>query len=258
MHILISNDDGLYAPGIRLLADGLRAHSDRVTVVAPDRDRSGASNSLTLDQPIRVEKQEDGRYKVFGTPTDCVHVAITGVLSDEPDMVVSGINAGANMGDDVLYSGTVAAAMEGRFLGLPAMAVSLSYGRGGPNHYETAAKAATILMQRLVAEPLPADTILNVNVPDIPWDDINGFQTTRLGHRHRSENVIPIDDPRGRPFYWIGPPGGESDNGPGTDFNAVRRGYVSVTPIHVDLTRYQALDQVSHWIDALNGSDDAG
>src|SRR6056297_237870 len=258
MHILISNDDGLYAPGIRLLADGLREHADRVTVVAPDRDRSGASNSLTLDQPIRVEKQEDGRYKVFGTPTDCVHVAITGVLSDEPDMVVSGINAGANMGDDVLYSGTVAAAMEGRFLGLPAMAVSLSYGRGGPNHYETAARAATILMKRLVSEPLPADTILNVNVPDISWDEIRGFQTTRLGHRHRSENVIPIDDPRGRPFYWIGPPGGESDNGPGTDFNAVRSGYVSVTPIHVDLTRYQALDQVSHWIEALNGSGDAG
>jgi len=254
MHILISNDDGLYAPGIRLLADGLRDHCDEVTVVAPDRDRSGASNSLTLDQPIRVEKQEDGRYKVFGTPTDCVHVAITGLLSDEPDMVVSGINAGANMGDDVLYSGTVAAAMEGRFLGLPAMAVSLSYGRGGPSYYETAARAASILMRRLVAEPLPADTILNVNVPDIPWDDIKGFQTTRLGHRHRSENVIPIDDPRGRPFFWIGPPGGESDNGPGTDFNAVRSGYVSVTPIHVDLTRYQALDQVSHWIDALNGA----
>jgi 5'-nucleotidase len=258
MHILISNDDGLYAPGIKLLSEGLSQHCDRVTVVAPDRDRSGASNSLTLDQPIRVEKQDDGRYKVFGTPTDCVHVAITGVLSDEPDMVVSGINAGANMGDDVLYSGTVAAAMEGRFLGLPAMAVSLSYGRGGPNNYETAARAAVILMRRLVAEPLPADTILNVNVPDIPWSEIRGFQTTRLGHRHRSENVIPLEDPRGRPFYWIGPPGGEQDNGPGTDFNAVRNGYVSVTPIHVDLTRYQALDQVSHWIEALNaepGSD---
>jgi len=258
MHILISNDDGLYAPGIKLLSEDLSHHCERVTVVAPDRDRSGASNSLTLDQPIRVEKQDDGRYKVFGTPTDCVHVAITGVLSDEPDMVVSGINAGANMGDDVLYSGTVAAAMEGRFLGLPAMAVSLSYGRGGPSHYKTAARAATILMRRLVAEPLPADTILNVNVPDIPWAEIRGFQTTRLGHRHRSENVIPLEDPRGRPFYWIGPPGGEHDNGPGTDFNAVRNGYVSVTPIHVDLTRYQALDQVSHWIEALNaepGSD---
>ncbi|MBB6086557.1 5'/3'-nucleotidase SurE [Wenzhouxiangella marina] len=253
MHILISNDDGLYAPGIRLLSEGLAKHCDRVTVVAPDRDRSGASNSLTLDQPIRVERQGEGVYKVYGTPTDCVHVAITGVLEAEPDMVVSGINAGANMGDDVLYSGTVAAAMEGRFLGLPAMAVSLSYGREGPRHYESAARAATILMRRLVAEPLPADTILNVNVPDLPWEEIKGFETTRLGHRHRSENVIPLEDPRGRPFYWIGPPGGEQDNGPGTDFNAVRKGYVSVTPIHVDLTRYQALDQVSHWIEALNG-----
>ena len=176
-------------------------HCDRVTVVAPDRDRSGASNSLTLDQPIRVEQQKDNVYKVFGTPTDCVHVAITGLLDGEPDMVVSGINAGANMGDDVLYSGTVAAAMEGRFLGLPAMAVSLSYGRNGPSHYESAARAATILMRRLVAEPLPADTILNVNVPDLPWAEIRGFETTRLGHRHRSENVIPLEDPRGRTFF---------------------------------------------------------
>jgi len=253
MHILISNDDGLYAPGIRLLSERLAQYCEEVTVVAPDRDRSGASNSLTLDQPIRVEQQKPGVFKVFGTPTDCVHVAITGLLSDEPDMVVSGINAGANMGDDVLYSGTVAAAMEGRFLGLPAMAVSLSYTNDRPRHYESAAEAAAILMQRLVAEPLPADTILNVNVPDLPWEEIRGFETTRLGHRHRSENVIPLEDPRARQFFWIGPPGGEQDNGPGTDFNAVRNGYVSVTPIHVDLTRYQALDQVSHWIEALNG-----
>ncbi|MCH8476683.1 MAG: 5'/3'-nucleotidase SurE [Wenzhouxiangella sp.] len=252
MHILIANDDGVYAPGIRLLAQRLSDHCDRVTVVAPDRDRSGASNSLTLDQPIRVERQDDGRYKVFGTPTDCVHVAITGLLEAEPDMVVSGINAGANLGDDVLYSGTVAAAMEGRFLGLPAMAVSLVYGSKGPRHYETAAEAACILMKQLLAEPLPADTILNVNVPDQPWAEIRGFETTRLGHRHRSENVIPLEDPRGRSFFWVGPPGDEEDNGPGTDFNAVRQGYVSVTPIHVDLTRYQALEQVSHWIERLN------
>lgn len=254
MHILVSNDDGLYAPGIRLLSGRLGKLCDRVTVVAPDRDRSGASNSLTLDQPIRVEHQDDGRYKIFGTPTDCVHLAITGLLEDEPDMVVSGINAGANLGDDVLYSGTVAAAMEGRFLGLPAMAVSLVYAQDGPHHYETAAEAAAILTQRLFSEPLPADTILNVNVPDLPWDKIRGFETTRLGHRHCSGDVIPIEDPRGRPFFWVGPPGVEEDNGPGTDFHAVRNGYVSVTPIHVDLTRYQALEQVSHWIESLNRS----
>ncbi len=254
MHILISNDDGLYAPGIRLLSAGLADHCDRVTVVAPDRDRSGASNSLTLDSPIRVDQQEDGRYKVYGTPTDCVHLAITGLLEQEPDMVVSGINAGANLGDDVLYSGTVAAAMEGRFLGLPAMAVSLVYdfGSEGPRHYATAAQAAGILMRQLLAEPLPADTILNVNVPDLPWEEICGFETTRLGHRHCSGDVIPIEDPRGRPFFWVGPPGSDKDNGPGTDFHAVRNGYVSVTPIHVDLTRYQALEQVSHWIETLN------
>ncbi len=258
MHILISNDDGLYAPGIRLLAEKLAALCERVTIVAPDRDRSGASNSLTLDQPIRVEQQDDNRFKVFGTPTDCVHIAITGLLGDEPDMVVSGINHGANLGDDVLYSGTVAAAMEGRFLGLPAMAVSLVYGKGGPRHYDSAAQAASILMRQLVREPLPADTILNVNVPDLPWDEIRGFETTRLGHRHRSEHVIPLEDPRGRSFFWIGPPGDESDSGPGTDFQAVRNGYVSVTPIHVDLTRYQALDQVSQWIERLNSAGETG
>lgn len=252
MHILVSNDDGIYAPGIRLLAERLALHCECVTVVAPDRDRSGASNSLTLDQPIRVEALEQRRYKVFGTPTDCVHVAITGLLDEDPDMVVSGINAGANLGDDVLYSGTVAAAMEGRFLGLPAMAVSLVYGPGGIRHYETAAEAAALLMQQLKAEPLPADTILNVNVPDVPWAEVRGFETTRLGHRHRSGDVIPIHDPRGRQFFWVGPPGEEEDAGPGTDFNAVRQGFVSVTPIHVDLTRYQALEQVSHWIDKLN------
>lgn len=257
MHILISNDDGLHATGIRHLAEEIAGRVDRVTLVAPDRDRSGASNSLTLDSPIRVEKRAEDVYKVYGTPTDCVHIGITGLLGDEPDMVISGVNAGANMGDDVLYSGTVAAAMEGRFLGLPAMAVSLAFSDGGPKHFASAARAAGILMSRLFEEPLPADTILNVNVPDRPWDEICGFETTRLGHRHRSEDVIPLDDPRGRTFYWIGAPGDEQDNGPGTDFHAVRRGYVSVTPIHVDLTRYQALDPVGQWVQRIGRDEDA-
>ena len=250
MHVLISNDDGLDAPGIRRLAEEIATEVERVTVIAPDRDRSGASNSLTLDRPIRVDRRDGDVFKVYGTPTDCVHIGITGLLNDEPDMVISGINAGANLGDDVIYSGTVAAAMEGRFLGLPAMAVSLTYrGGSGPTHFGTAARAARILMNHLTSdEPLPADTILNVNVPDLPWEEIKGFETTRLGHRHRSEDVIPLDDPRGRQFFWIGAPGGEEDNGPGTDFHAIRRGYVSVTPIHVDLTRYQALEPVGHWV----------
>ncbi|MEM1080967.1 MAG: 5'/3'-nucleotidase SurE [Pseudomonadota bacterium] len=252
MHILISNDDGLDAPGIRLLAEHIGQNVEKITIIAPDRDRSGASNSLTLDQPIRVSKRGDHVFKCYGTPTDCVHVGITGLLEEDPDMVISGINAGANMGDDVLYSGTVAAAMEGRFLGLPAMAVSLVYAEGQrPTHYATAAHAAVRLMKHLIAQPLPADTILNVNVPDVPWEQIQGFETTRLGHRHRSDNVIPIKDPRQRSFFWIGAAGDEADNGPGTDFNAVRRHYVSVTPIHTDLTRYQALDPVGQWVQQI-------
>jgi len=257
MHILISNDDGLDAKGIRHLAEQVGEQVDRVTIIAPDRDRSGASNSLTLDRPIRVDQRDANVFKVFGTPTDCVHIGITGLLGEEPDMVISGVNAGANMGDDVIYSGTVAAAMEGRFLGSPAMAVSLAYENSRPSNYASAARAARVLMNRLLEEPLPADTILNVNVPDLSWEAIRGFETTRLGHRHRSEDVIPLEDPRGRQFYWIGAPGGEEDNGPGTDFNAIRRGYVSVTPIHVDLTRYQALDPVGKWVQRISRDEDA-
>ena len=249
MHILISNDDGYQAAGIRYLAEGLSDLGD-ITVVAPDRDRSGASNSLTLDLPIRAVEVGERRYRVEGTPTDCVHLAVTGLLDDDPDMVVSGINAGANMGDDVLYSGTVAAATEGRFLGLPAIAVSLV--THDPTHYATAARVAAMLVQRLTSDPLPADTILNVNVPDVPWGELRGFEATRLGQRHRSEPLIPATDPRNRPIYWIGPPGREQDAGPGTDFHAVRRGYVSVTPIQVDLTRYEALDKIAGWVTGLN------
>lgn len=249
MHILISNDDGYQAAGIRYLAEEL-ARMAAITVVAPDRDRSGASNSLTLDLPIRAQEVSPGRYRVEGTPTDCVHLAVTGLLDEDPDMVVSGINAGANMGDDVLYSGTVAAATEGRFLGLPAIAVSLVTQDAG--NFETAARVASLLVQRLQSDPLPADTILNVNVPDRPWASLNGFEATRLGQRHRSEPLIPATDPRNRPIYWIGPPGREQDAGPGTDFHAVRRGYVSVTPIQVDLTRYEALDKIAGWVTGLN------
>jgi 5'-nucleotidase len=251
MHVLISNDDGVDAPGIRVLAETL-GRLGRVTVFAPDRDRSGASNSLTLERPIRVSKVEDNVFRVAGTPTDCVHLALCGLLDDDPDIVISGINNAGNLGDDVIYSGTVAAAMEGRFLGLPAIAVSLCSRDHRPEHFETAARATAMLMERLLVDPLPADTILNVNVPDRPWDEIEGFEVTRLGHRHRAEPSIMQRDPRGRPVYWIGPPGPEQDAGAGTDFDAVRRGFISITPIHVDLTRFQALEKVASWVTSLD------
>lgn len=246
MHILLSNDDGYEAQGIRCLAGSLSEFA-RVTVVAPDRNRSGASNSLTLDNPIRAITMSDGVIRVDGTPTDCVHLAITGLLDKEPDIVIAGINDGANLGDDVLYSGTVAAAMEGRFLGLPAIAVSLV----GPDpvHFETAAIVVRHLLKRLTNHPLSFDTILNINVPDVPHDQLVGYQTTRLGHRHKSEPVIKASDPRGRDIYWVGPPGEEQDAGEGTDFYAIRNGYVSVTPLHVDLTRHAVLDELRAWME---------
>ncbi|MDH3980056.1 MAG: 5'/3'-nucleotidase SurE [Gammaproteobacteria bacterium] len=245
MNILISNDDGYQSPGIKALADALTAIAE-VRVVAPDRDRSGASNSLTLDSPIRARTAGNGYTCVDGTPTDCVHLAITGLLEHEPDMVVAGINAGANLGDDVLYSGTVAAAMEGRFLGFPALAISLAGEQH--KHFDTAARVAVELVQRVMSGSLPADTILNVNVPDLPWDELAGMQATRLGHRHKSEPVVEMQDPRGRPVYWVGPAGTEQDAGPGTDFHAVRTGHVSITPLDVDLTRYEAIDTLASWL----------
>ena len=250
VRVLISNDDGVDAPGIRVLAERL-GEVGNVVVVAPDRDRSGASNSLTLDLPIRVHRLDNGFHRVAGTPTDCVHLALAGLLDEEPDIVVSGINNSANLGDDVIYSGTVSAAMEGRFLGLPAIAVSLVTGEVRGDHYDSAATAVLTLMRRLLVDPLPADTILNVNVPDLPWDEIHGFEVTRLGKRHRSAPCVRQTDPRGRAMWWIGPAGEADDDGPGTDFSAVRRGYVSVTPILVDLTRYSALDKISHWVDGM-------
>ena len=255
MRVLVSNDDGVDAPGIQILAQGLRDAGHEVVVVAPDRDRSGASNSLTLDAPIRVVQCDPCTWKVYGTPTDCVHVAISGMLETlglEPDIVVSGINDAANLGDDVIYSGTVAAAMEGRFLGLPAVAVSLAPEHGGRGrHYASAARAAVAIIELLRRDPLPASTILNVNVPDLPWDAIRGFATSRLGHRNRAGPCTPQQDPRGRQWWWIGFAGDELDAGPGTDFHAVRSGQIAITPIHVDLTRYQALEQVAKWVDGL-------
>jgi 5'-nucleotidase len=245
MRILLSNDDGYLAPGLACLAQAL-APIAQVDVVAPERDRSGASNSLTLTHPLRVQKGENGFFYVDGTPTDCVHLAITGLLEQEPDIVIAGINRGANLGDDVIYSGTVAAAMEGRFLGLPAIAVSLA-GKSGSN-FETAAHVILRLLEKLNRDALPADTILNVNVPDVVLERLAGFEATRLGHRHKAEPAVRADDPHGNPVYWVGVPGQEDDAGPGTDFHAIRNRFVSITPLHVDLTRYTAMDQVSTWL----------
>lgn len=245
MHILISNDDGYLSPGLDQLVEAASGFG-KVTVVAPDRDRSGASNSLTLDSPLHAVETENGYIRVDGTPTDCVHLAITGLLENEPDMVISGINLGANLGDDVLYSGTVAAATEGRFLGLPAMAVSITAFE--PENLKTAGRAVVTLLNKLQNDPLPQDIILNVNVPDLPWDEVKGFQSTRLGHRHKAEPVHKTTDPRGRVIYWVGPAGPEQDAGPGTDFNAVREGFISVTPMQVDLTRHDALNNMSDWL----------
>jgi len=245
MKILLSNDDGYQAPGLLALADALSTLAE-IVVVAPDQDRSGASNSLTLVNPLRAREMENGFIRVDGTPTDCVHLAITGLLAEEPDLVVSGINAGPNMGDDVLYSGTVAAATEGRFLGLPAIAISMNSHE--PEHIDTGARVALELVQRLTRSPLTENVILNVNVPDLAYGELRGFRATRLGHRHKAEPVVKTTDPRGKTIYWVGPAGAEQDAGPGTDFHAVREGYVSVTPLQVDLTRHSALGVVESWL----------
>lgn len=246
MYILISNDDGYTAEGLLALVAALSQHAE-VAVVAPDKNRSGASNSLTLEMPLRAHTMENGFIRVDGTPTDCVHLAITGLLKKEPDMVFTGINHGANLGDDVLYSGTVAAATEGRFLGLPAVALSLACGNEA-KHFNTAAQVAVTLFKQLISHPLPADTILNVNIPDLPLHELRGFQATRLGQRHKSEPVIKSEDQRGRPIYWVGPAGAEQDAGEGTDFYAVNNGYVSVTPLQLDLTWYERINTVRDWL----------
>ena len=245
MRILLSNDDGYQSPGLRILAEHLGRIAE-VTVVAPDRDRSGASNSLTLDVPLRAKVMENGFIRVEGTPTDCVHLAITGLLDQEPDLVVAGLNAGPNLGDDVIYSGTVAAATEGRFLGLPALAVSMDAHQ--PRHWETGAQVALELVQRLAEAALGPEVILNVNVPDRPYAELMGLRATRLGHRHKAEPMVRQRDPRGREIFWVGPAGAEQDAGPGTDFHALRHGYASITPLQVDLTRHAALPRLEQWL----------
>jgi len=248
LKILISNDDGYLAEGLRALMDAM-VPLGAVTVVAPDRNRSGASNSLTLDMPLRVNEFGADRYFVQnGTPTDCVHLAVSGLFDEDHDMVVSGINDGANLGDDVLYSGTVAAAIEGRFLGLSAIAVSLVIEPGSGRHFATAARVASELVMRLQRTPMHQTTILNVNVPDLPYESLRGYQSTRLGFRHRSEPIVKSTDPRGRPVYWVGPAGPSQEAGPGTDFHAVANGYVSVTPLQIDLTRHSLLGDLDDWL----------
>ena len=246
MRILVSNDDGYQAAGIQALVRALSVLGE-VTVVAPDRNRSGASNSLTLDDPLRVTTAGNGLYYVNGTPTDCVHLALTGLLDFEPDLVVSGINHGPNMGDDVIYSGTVAAAMEGRHLGLPAIAVSSAAGR--TQHWDAAAQIAQRLVASVRLGALPRHVMLNVNIPDRPLAELKGFRSTRLGARHKAEPVLKAADPRnGLPLYWVGAVGSAQDAGPGTDFHAVHHGYVSVTPLQIDLTQHETRDAVADWL----------
>ena len=245
MRILVSNDDGYFSPGIALLAEHL-AGLGEVTVVAPERDRSGASNSLTLDRPLSVRRAPNGFYFVNGTPTDCVHLAVTGLLDFLPDMVVSGINLGANMGDDTIYSGTVAAATAGFLLGIPSLAVSLASREA--KHLESAAGVARRLVERFGRAPFGAPVLLNVNVPDVPAQALGPIEVTRLGRRHKAEPVEKMRTPRGDTAYWIGAAGAAADAGPGTDFHAVAGMRVSVTPLQVDLTLHTQAGMVQEWL----------
>jgi len=245
MRILVSNDDGYFSPGIVLLAERLAAIGE-VTVVAPERDRSGASNSLTLDRPLTARRAANGFRYVNGTPTDCVHLALTGLLDPLPDLVVSGINLGANMGDDTIYSGTVAAATEGYLFGIPSLAVSL-VGKAG-RHFETAAAVALQMAERVARAPFALPVLLNVNVPDVALADLGAVEATRLGRRHKAEPVVQMSTPRGESAYWIGAAGNAQDAGPGTDFHAVAAGRVSVTPLQVDLSHHQQLPLILDWL----------
>jgi 5'-nucleotidase len=249
MHILVSNDDGYFSPGIAALAQAM-AEFGQVTVVAPEADRSGASNSLTLDRPLYVRQSASGFHYVNGTPTDCVHVAVTGFLQQRPDLVVSGINNGQNVAEDTLYSGTVAAAMEGYLLGIPSVAFSLA--DRGFDHLETAAMVAKRVVQGLLKRPFSEPRLLNVNIPSVQPSDLKGLVLSRLGRRHFAQPVVTASSPRGETMYWVGPPGGQRDAGPGTDFHALANGYASVTPLRVDLGDDQATDEVSAWLSGLH------
>lgn len=245
MRILLSNDDGYFAPGLAALFESLSGLGE-IVVVAPEQNRSGASNSLTLDRPLFLKKAGSGFHFVNGTPTDCVHLAVTGMLDDLPDIIVSGINHGANMGDDTIYSGTVAAATEGFLLGIPSIAISLTSFEG--NNFETAGRVARELVERFIRDPIKEPVLLNVNVPDIPYAEINGMEVTRLGRRHKAESVVKMNSPRNETVYWVGAAGAAADAGPGTDFNAVERGCVSITPLQIDLTHTAQLPAVRHWM----------
>lgn len=245
MRILLSNDDGYFSPGISALAEAL-SNLAEIVVVAPERNRSGASNSLTLDRPLSLRKAANGFFYVDGTPTDCVHLAVTGMLDPLPDMIVSGINHGANMGDDTIYSGTVAAATEGFLLGIPSIAISLASFEG--KHFDAAGRVARDLVERFMLQPIPQPVLLNVNVPDLPYDQLAGMEVTRLGKRHKAEPVVKMQSPRRETVYWIGAAGAAQDAGPGTDFNAVERGVVSITPLQIDLTHVAQLPTIRAWM----------
>lgn len=250
MKLLLSNDDGVRAEGLRVLAERLKTEAEKVTVVAPDRDRSGASNSLTLSRPLCPETMENGFHSIDGTPTDCVYMGLSQLFQSEADLVIAGINHGANMGDDVLYSGTVAAATEGRFLGVPSIAVSLA----GKKHFATAAEFVARLLGDYHSLDLPEGSILNINVPDRPYSEIRGIRLTRLGKRHPAGEPEPVLDPRGKQRYWIPAAGGTRDAGPETDFHAVAEGYISITPLHVDLTQEKARDNLANWLVSVSSA----
>lgn len=247
MRILLSNDDGYFAPGLDALASALKPLAE-IIVVAPERNRSGASNSLTLDRPLTVRQAANGFYFVNGTPTDCVHLAVTGLLDTLPDMVISGINDGANMGDDTIYSGTVAAAMEGHLLEIPSIAVSMS--QHGAQHFDSAAHIVADMVRRHQKTALPSSVLLNINVPDRPLDAIRGLRVARLGKRHKAEPVIKSVTPRGETVYWVGAAGAAQDGGAGTDFYAVEHGYAAVTPLQIDLTRHAQTEWINHWLES--------